>query len=116
MGLKPWGATASDTNRAYLLAGVADASGQTWYEVPGYGFVTWSNEQITVQARYLLGWHRPNRAALRVRIAWSVVPLVWRGRRCKVCQTTWPCQTGAWVRDWLGAVAVAERTMAVAEP
>jgi hypothetical protein len=115
MGVKAWGATVSHT-QAYPLAGATDASGQTWYEVPGYGFVNWTHEQITEHARYVFGFHRPGQTGVRVRIAWGLVPLVWPGRHCKVCQTAWPCRTGRWVRNWLGAVAVVERNRADDEP
>jgi hypothetical protein len=107
VGVEAWGATVSRT-RSYPLLGVADAAGQTWHEVPGYGFVNWTHEQITEHARYVFGFHRPGQTGLRARIALGFVPLVWPGRHCKLCQTRWPCRTGLWVRDWLGAVAVAE--------
>jgi hypothetical protein len=99
------------------LAGSADASGHIWYEVPGYGLVNWSAEQITEQARYLFGLHRPGQASLRVRIVCGFLPLItWPGRYCKVCQTKWLCRTGAWAHDWLGAIAAYERNEAAAAP
>jgi hypothetical protein len=115
MGVRAWGVTVSCTQR-HPLAGVTDVAGQTWYEVPGYGFVNWTTEQVTQHARYVFGFHRPGQITLRVRIAWGLVPLIWPGRRCKVCQTRWPCRTGLWVRDWLGAVAVAERSRTNGKP
>ncbi len=110
MGVKAWGAMVSH-GRSSTPLGVS-AVGQTWYEVPGYGFVNWTHEQVTQHARYVFGFHRPGQTGVRVRIAWGCVPLIWPGRRCNVCQTRWPCRTGRWVHDWLGADAVAERSRA----
>jgi hypothetical protein len=108
---------AAPTRNRNPLAGSVDAAGQTWHEVPGYGLVNWSPEQITEQARYLFGLHRPGQTTLRVRIAWGFLPLItWPSRYCKVCQTKWLCRTGAWAHDWLGAVAVAKRCTAEAAP
>jgi hypothetical protein len=115
VGVTAWSAKVSRA-RAYSFLGVTDAAGQVWYEVPGYGFVNWTKEQVTAHAQYVFGFHRPGQTGLRVRIALGVVPLVWPRRQCKVCQTAWPCRTELWVRDWLGAVAVAERSQAKAEP
>ncbi len=108
MVIKRWGATASA--RSYPLSDSVDAAGQTWHEVPGYGLVNWSVEQITEHARYLFGLHRPGQTTIRVRIVWGLLPLiVWTGQRCKVCQTRWLCRTGAWAHDWLGTIAAQER-------
>jgi hypothetical protein len=108
VAVKPGGATVSDRHTEYLV-GVTDTSGQTWYEVPGYGYVNWTPEQVTQHARYVLGFHRPGQTGLRVRIAWGLLPLVWPGRHCKVCQTPWPCRTGLWVRNWPGGLGMPER-------
>jgi hypothetical protein len=99
------------------LVGHVDAAGQTWYEVPDYGMVNWPQQQITEQARYLFGLHRPGQTILRVRIAWGFLPLIiWPARYCKVCQTKWLCRTGAWAHDWLGALAAHERNGVEAAP
>ncbi|HEV7899968.1 MAG TPA: hypothetical protein VGP31_19210 [Planosporangium sp.] len=84
-----------------------DAAGQTWYEVPGYGLVTWTVEQITEQARYLAGLHRPDRA----RLTWRFLPVVgWPGRCCKFCQTAWPCRARSWSVSWLDELAMEQHT------
>src|SRR4051794_34098377 len=102
MVVKPWSPRPSA--RSYPLSGSVDASGQRWYEVPGYGLVNWTPDQITEQARYVFGLHRPGQVIKRVRIVWGFLPLiVWPGRYCKVCQTKWLCRTAAWAHDWLGA-------------
>jgi hypothetical protein len=108
--MKPRRTTASSPARTYPLLGDTDAAGHVWYEVPGYGFVHWTHEQITRHAQYVLGFHRPGRTGSQVRLACGALPLVWLGRRCKVCQTNWPCRTALWVHDWLRAVAVAGGT------
>jgi hypothetical protein len=112
--VKRWGSPTAA--RSYPLSGSVDATGQTWYEVPGYGWVNWTPEQITEQARYLFGVHRPGQTTLRVRIAWGLVPLIaWPSRYCKVCQTKL-CRTGAWAHDWLGAVETAKGNGVEAAP
>jgi hypothetical protein len=115
VAVKHWGTSTSA--RSYPLSGCVDATGQTWHEVPGYGFVNWTPEQITEQARYLFSLHRPDQTTVRVRIAWGLVPLVtWPGRYCKVCQTKWLCRTGAWAHDWLSAMAAQDRNGVEAAP
>jgi hypothetical protein len=103
--------------RSYPLSGRGDAAGQTWREVPGYGLVNWTVEQITGQACYLVSLHRRGQATMRVRFAWGWVPLVvWPRRYCKVCQITWLCRTGAWAQWWLDAIAAPERDGAEPAP
>jgi hypothetical protein len=58
VGVKAWAATVPG-NRSYPLIGATNAAGQVWYEVPGYGFVNWTKEQVTAHAQYVLGFHRP---------------------------------------------------------
>jgi hypothetical protein len=69
MAVKHWGVSMSA--RSYPLSGSVDATGQTWHEVPGYGLVNWTLEQITEQAGYLFDLHRPDQTTVRVRIAWG---------------------------------------------
>ncbi len=116
MGVKQWGATVPARHPGPLIATV-DVSGQRWREVPDYGLVNWTPEQITEQARYFFSLHRPGQASLRVRIVWGFLPLIaWPSRYCKVCQTKWLCRTGAWAHDWLGALAALERNGVEATP
>jgi hypothetical protein len=97
-------------------AAFVDASGQPWYEVPGYGQVQWHTWQISEHARFVLDVHRPGQAAIRVRITWRGLPLiVWPGRLCKLCQTKWQCREVRWARRWLTAVRPGERQVVGAE-
>jgi hypothetical protein len=79
------------------------ASGDFWYHVPGYGFVTWPAEQISEHAHYVLACHRPDSPVVQVRHARGFAAYLVRGpRQCKACLCSWICPDVRWARCWFG--------------
>jgi hypothetical protein len=79
--------------------------------------VNWPSEQLTEHARYLIGLHRPDRRVLRLTLWHGVLPAVsieWQG--CHFCGSREICRVSTWAHDWLGALAVRERTGAEVPP
>jgi hypothetical protein len=93
-----------------------DASGQPWYDVPGYGRVNWPVEEITLYARSVVALHRPDGPVVTVRLLWRVLPaLVVPHRDCKVCLGSWVCREARWASSWLDAMEHGWRSIAEAE-
>jgi len=82
-----------------------DASGQTWHDIPTYGRVNWSVEQINEHAREVWETHRPGQFVVGMLLAYGFLPyLAWPMRRCKVCQTRWMCREARWASRWFDSL------------